>query len=116
MRLFAHYRRGLQSWARGAIIGYYGSRGLFRVPRYPETQRRPAGLPAVPRRLKSSAKFLTRLVASGGVKIVEIGRFENRCIRGRAPGKRRCASPWLQKKNDGRRYFDGSRGKKMAVL
>ena len=54
--------------------------------------------------------------ASGGVKIVEIGRFENRCIRGRIPGKRRCASPWLQKKNDGRRYFDGSRGKKMAVL
>ena len=28
--------------------------------------------------------------ASGGVKIVEIGRFENRCIRGRIPVKRRC--------------------------
>jgi len=36
--------------------------------------------------------------ASGGVKIVEIGRFENRCIRGRIPGKRRCSSPWFQKK------------------
>jgi hypothetical protein len=53
--------------------------------------------------------------ASGGVKIVEIGRFENRCIRGRIPVKRRCASPWFQKKNGGRRYFDGSRVKKMAV-
>jgi hypothetical protein len=52
----------------------------------------------------------------GGVKIVEIGRFENRCIRGRIPVKRRCASPWFQKKNGGRRYFDGSRVKKMAVL
>jgi hypothetical protein len=50
------------------------------------------------------------------VKIVEIGRFENRCIRGRIDVKRRCASPRLQKKNGGRRYFDGSRVKKMAVL
>jgi hypothetical protein len=54
--------------------------------------------------------------ASGGVKIVEIGRFENRCIRGRILVRRRCASPWLQKKNGERRYFDGSRVKKMAVL
>jgi hypothetical protein len=53
--------------------------------------------------------------ASGGVKIAEIGRFENRCIRGRIPAKRRCASAWFQKKNGGRRYFDGSRVKKMAV-
>jgi hypothetical protein len=40
---------------------------------------------------------LKDLSASGGVKIVEIGRFENRCIRGRISVKRRCASPWLQR-------------------
>jgi hypothetical protein len=48
----------------------------------------------------------TREPASGGVKIVEIGRFENRCIRGRIPVKRRCSSARFQKKNGGRRYFD----------
>jgi hypothetical protein len=43
------------------------------------------------------------------VKIVKIGRFENRRIRGRIPAKRLCASAWFQEKSGGRRYFDGSR-------
>ena len=89
----------------GGVSEEHESRGRYRVRRLVadhqvvEGVHRPEG----------------RKGASGGVKIVEIGRFENRCIRGRIPAKRRCASAWFQKKNGGRRYFDGSGLKKMAV-